>query len=101
LALAPGLFADDAVILDQVASRSVRYTAPGAEVIEVSWDGFEQLGVWTRMTGDDACADFLCIEPWHGTASPVDFAGEFRDKPGLMLIPPGDRRVLTMRIRLH
>jgi len=22
------------------------------------------------------------------------------DKPGLMLIPPGDRRVLTMRIRL-
>jgi galactose mutarotase-like enzyme len=101
LALAPGLFADDAVILDQVASRSVRYTAPGAEVIEVSWDGFKQLGVWTRMTGDDACADFLCIEPWHGTASPADFAGEFRDKPGLMLIPPGDRRVLTMRIRLH
>jgi YD repeat-containing protein len=101
LALAPALFAADAVILDQVASRSVRYTAPGAEVIEVSWDGFEQLGVWTRMTGDDACADFLCIEPWHGTASPADFDGEFHDKPGLMLIPPGDRRVLTMRIRLH
>jgi galactose mutarotase-like enzyme len=101
LALAPALFAADAMILDQVASRSVRYTAPGAEVIEVSWDGFEQLGVWTRMTGDDACADFLCIEPWHGTASPADFDGEFHDKPGLMLIPPGDRRVLTMRIRLH
>jgi hypothetical protein len=45
-------------------------------------------------------ADFLCIEPWHGTASPVDFDGEFRDKPGLMLIPPGERRVLTLRIRL-
>ena len=29
-----------------------------------------------------------------------DFAGEFRDKPGLMLIPPGERRTLTMRIRL-
>ena len=88
------------LILDQVASRSVRYTAPGAEVIEVSWDGFDQLGIWTRMTGDDTCAEFLCIEPWHGTASPADFAGEFRDKPGLMLIPPGERRVLTMRIRL-
>ena len=76
-------------------------TAERFEVIEVSWEGFEQLGVWTRMTGATGCADFLCIEPWHGTASPADFAGEFRDKPGLMLIPPGDRRVLTMRIRLH
>jgi galactose mutarotase-like enzyme len=100
LSLAPSLFAADALILDQVASRSVRYTAPGAEAIEVSWDGFQQLGIWTRMTGDDECADFLCIEPWHGFASPVDFAGEFRDKPGLMLIPPGERRALTMRIRL-
>ncbi|HUN41304.1 MAG TPA: aldose 1-epimerase family protein [Acetobacteraceae bacterium] len=100
LSLAPSLFSADALILDQVASRSVRYTAPGAEAIEVSWDGFQQLGVWTRMTGDGDCADFICIEPWHGTASPGDFAGEFRDKPGLMLIPPGERRVLTMRIRL-
>jgi galactose mutarotase-like enzyme len=101
LALAPALFAADAVILDRIASQSVRYTAPGAEVIEVSWEGFEQLGIWTRMTGDDTCANFLCIEPWHGTASPADFAGEFRDKPGLMLIAPGERRVLTVRIRLH
>jgi len=100
LALAPALFADDALILDRPASRSVRYTAPSAEVIEVSWDNFPQLGLWSRMTGPQTCADFLCIEPWHGTASPADFAGEFMDKPGLMLIPPGERRVLTMRIRL-
>jgi galactose mutarotase-like enzyme len=100
LSLAPALFAADALILDQIGSRSVRYTAPGAEAIEVSWDGFEQLGIWTRMTGPDSCGDFLCIEPWHGTHSPEDFAGEFRDKPGLMLIPPGERRTLAMRIRL-
>jgi galactose mutarotase-like enzyme len=101
LALAPSLFAADALILDQLESRSVRYTAPGAEVIEVSWDGFRELGIWSRMTGDDTCGDFVCIEPWHGTASPADFDGEFRAKPGLMLIPPGERRVLTMRIRVH
>jgi galactose mutarotase-like enzyme len=100
LALAPELFAADAVIFDPLASRSVRYTAPGAETIEVSWTGFRELGVWSRMTGASTCGDFVCIEPWCGTASPADFDGEFRDKPGLMLIPPGDRRVLTMRIRL-
>jgi hypothetical protein len=61
----------------------------------VAWEGFRELGIWMRPGGD-----FLCIEPWYGTASPADFGGEFHDKPGLMLIPPGDRRVLTMRVRL-
>jgi galactose mutarotase-like enzyme len=95
LDLAPALFAADAVILDQPASRSVRYTAAGAPAIEVAWEGFEQLGIWSREGGD-----FLCIEPWHGMASPIDFEGEFRDKPGLMLIQPGERRTLSLRIRL-
>ena len=62
----------------------MRYTAPGAPAIEVAWEGFRQLGLWSRAEGD-----FLCIEPWHGTASPSDFDGEFLDKPGLMLLPPG------------
>jgi len=95
LALDPALFEADALILPSPASRSVRYTAPGAPAIEVAWEGFSDLGLWSR-TG----ADFLCIEPWHGTASPTDFDGEFLDKPGLMLIPPGERRTLSMRIRL-
>jgi galactose mutarotase-like enzyme len=95
LALDPALFAADAVILDRPASRSIRYTAPGAPAIEVAWEGFEQLGIWSRDGGD-----FLCIEPWHGMASPVEFDGEFRDKPGLLLIQPGERRTLSMRIRL-
>ena len=95
LALDPALFAADAIILDQLASASVRFTAPGAEAIEVAWEGFRQLGIWMRPGGD-----FLCLEPWYGTHSPADFDGEFRDKPGLLLIPPGERRVLTMRIRL-
>ena len=95
LALDPALFAADAVILDQPASSAVRYTAPEAPTIEVAWEGFRQLGVWSREGGD-----FLCIEPWYGTASAVDFDGEFCDKPGLMLIPPGERRTLSMRIRL-
>lgn len=95
LALEPALFAADAVILPDPASRSARYTAPDAPAIEVAWQGFRQLGLWSRAQGD-----FLCIEPWHGTASPADFDGEFRDKPGLMLIPPGEHRTLSIRIRL-
>lgn len=95
LALDPALFDADAIILDAPASSAVRFTAPGAEAIEVAWEGFRQLGIWMRPGGD-----FLCIEPWYGTHSPVGFDGPFVDKPGLMLIPPGERRTLTMRIRL-
>jgi galactose mutarotase-like enzyme len=96
LTLAPALFDADAIILPSPLSRSVRYTAPAAPAVEVAWDGFHQLGIWSRAGGD-----FVCIEPWHGTASPVDFDGEFHDKPGLMLILPGERRTLSMRIRLY
>ena len=95
LHLDPSLFDADAIIMDRLASDSVRYAAPGAPTIEVSWQGFRELGLWSRAGGD-----FLCIEPWRGTASQVDFDGEFLDKPGLMLIPPGERRTLAMRIRL-
>ncbi len=95
LHLDPALFAADAVILDYPVSQSVRYGAPGAPTIELSWEGFSQLGIWSRAGGD-----FLCIEPWKGTASPVDFDGEFADKPGLMLIPQGERRSLLYRIRI-
>ncbi len=95
LRLDPSLFAADAVILDHPTSRSVRYHAPGTPTIELSWEGFPQLGVWSKPGGD-----FLCIEPWHGFASPEDFDGEFTDKPGLMLIPPGDKRTLVLRIRI-
>lgn len=95
LALNEGLFAADAIILDQVASRSVRFTAPGAPAIEVAWEGFPHLGVWARPG-----VDLLCIEPWHGFSSPEGIGGEFTDKPGLMRIEAGQSRAAMHRIRI-
>jgi galactose mutarotase-like enzyme len=95
LALSEQIFEDDAVILDQPASTSVRYAADRGPSIEVSWQGFRELGVWSKLG-----TALLCIEPWHGFASPVDFDGEFTDKPGLMHIAPARQRILTYRIRV-
>ncbi|TIX24445.1 aldose 1-epimerase family protein [Mesorhizobium sp.] len=96
LKLSERLFDEDAVILDQPASTSVRYAAGRGPAIEMSWRGFRELGVWSKPGG----APFLCIEPWHGLASSVDFDGDFVDKPGLMLIAPEAKRVLSYQIRL-
>ena len=96
LMLSEKLFDDDAVILDRLSSKSVRYAAERGPSIEIAWDGFPELGVWSKPGG----VPFLCIEPWHGFASPVDFDGEFTEKPGLMHIAPGGRRSLSYRIRV-
>ncbi|WP_192181150.1 aldose 1-epimerase family protein [Mesorhizobium amorphae] len=96
LALSERLFEDDAVILDRPASTSVRYAADQGPAIEMSWQGFQELGIWSKPGG----APFLCIEPWHGIASPTDFDGEFTDKPGVMLIEPAAKRVLSYQVRL-
>ena len=67
----------------------------GGKVVRHPWQGFRELGVWSKQG-----AALLCIEPWHGFASPIDFDGEFIDKPGLMQIAPARQRILTYRIRV-
>ena len=94
LALSENLFDDDAIILDAPASNAVRYAAESGPSLEISWNGFRELGIWSKPGG----ASFLCIEPWRGFASPVDFDGEFTNKPGLMHVKPGGTQVLSYRI---
>ena len=85
------LFLRDAVILDKLVSRSLRYAAPGAAGIDLAWEGYRQLGIWSKPGG----APFLCLEPWHGLASPMGFDGRFEDKPGLLMIPAGGQHRLV------
>jgi galactose mutarotase-like enzyme len=96
LALSERLFDDDAIILDRPASHSVRFAARSGPQVEVSWEGFRELGIWSKPKG----AAFLCIEPWYGFASPADFDGEFKDKPGLMHIAPAETRTLKYCVRI-
>jgi galactose mutarotase-like enzyme len=96
LALSERLFDDDAVILDRLASSSVRYAGPRGPAIEMSWEGFRELGIWSKPGG----AAFLCIEPWHGFASQAEIDAEFAEKPGVMHIAAAETRSLSYRIRV-
>lgn len=87
IALTDALFNGDALIWDCIKSHSVRFAAGAGPALTVAWDGFPQLGVWMRPG-----ANFLCIEPWAGTASPVWFDGDFSEKPNAFIVPPGDQR---------
>jgi galactose mutarotase-like enzyme len=89
------LFASDALIFDQVVSRSVTYGSEIGPRIAVSFPGVPYLGVWSKPG-----ANFICIEPWHGLADPQGFSGELQDKPGMLIVPPGAMATVAMAITL-
>lgn len=96
LALRDDLFTDDALIFDQLSSRSVHYGATVGPQLHVRFADFPTLGVWTKPG-----ADFICIEPWHGFSDPVGFTGDIRDKPGIFEVAPGATRSMAMSIALE
>ncbi|HZH12181.1 MAG TPA: aldose 1-epimerase family protein [Microvirga sp.] len=93
LPLHDDLFRYGALVWSELASRKVRYGVPGRRSMTVSFPRMPHLGIWTKPG-----AGYVCIEPWQGYASPADFEGELRDKPGIVMIPPGESRDFSMEI---
>lgn len=95
LRLRDDMFADDALIWDPVRSSSVTYGADTGPRLRVDFPDTPYLGIWTKPD-----AAFVCIEPWHGHADPVEFTGDFRDKPGVFAVAPGGKWTCGMRVTL-
>ncbi|SCY00586.1 aldose 1-epimerase family protein [Microvirga guangxiensis] len=93
LPLHDGLFQDGALVWSELKSRTVRYGVPGRRSLSVSFPDMPHLGIWTKPG-----AGYVCIEPWQGYADPVGFAGEFKDKPGIVMIPAGENRDFSTEI---
>jgi galactose mutarotase-like enzyme len=97
LGLREDLFREDALIFLEPRSRSLRFEAEDGPSMTLRWEGFPQLGVWTKPDPGPA---FVCVEPWAGYASPADWEGEFSEKPGTFLLAPGAMRQWTLSIAL-
>lgn len=95
LPLADDLFVDDALIWDPVASQSVTYGAADGPRLRIDFPDTPYLGIWTKPG-----AAFVCVEPWHGHADPAGFDGDFRAKPGVFEIAPGNDWRCTMAVTL-
>jgi len=87
------LFDADALIFDQLRSRSVRFGVPGGRMLQVDFPDMPLLGVWTKPG-----APFLCIEPWQGLADPVGYDGDFSAKPYVIEVAPGAERRFAIAI---
>jgi galactose mutarotase-like enzyme len=87
------LFRSDAMILAPVRSQAVSYGATAGPRIALRFPDTPFLGLWSKPG-----APFICIEPWHGIADPAGFNGDFTEKPGVFMVPPGAERELKMEI---
>jgi len=90
------LFEADALIWDSLNSRSLTFGAQGGASLAIDFPDTPMLGVWQKPG-----ASYLCIEPWQGIADPVGFVGDFRDKPGVVLLPAGEARSFRMDVTVH
>ena len=96
LPLADALFVDDALIFDPLASGALSYGPADGPHLQIGFEGAPYLGLWSKPG-----APFVCVEPWWGIADPEGFAGDFRQKPGVFEVAPGDQRDLTMTVTLQ
>lgn len=90
------LFADDALVWTDLASRGLRYGAAHSTQLDIAFPDTPALGIWTKPG-----AAFVCVEPWAGHADPEGYTGDFRDKPGVMTLAPGDARRFRMDVTVR
>lgn len=90
------LFEADALIWDELASRHLTWGAPGGAHLDIAFPDTSMLGIWQKPG-----ANYLCIEPWQGHADPAGYAGDFHDKPGIVILPPGRTERFRMDVTVR
>lgn len=79
------LFEKDALIFKLLASKSVTILENKTPVLNIRFDDFPHLGIWTLSN-----APFICIEPWFGYSDTSSNTGNIMEKEGIQLLAPNN-----------
>ena len=96
LGLDPSPIGSDALCFLHAHSRRLRFESPDGAAIELTASNFEHWALWNKPG-----APFLCIEAWTGHGDPVDFDGEFADKPSMRQLAPLASSEHGLRLRFE
>lgn len=89
------LFSVDTLMFENVPQRTVQLLGPAGHGVELDFDGFDYLGVWSAAND----APFVAVEPWRGPATCTDEDDTFENKRGIDLLEPGEVAEYQFTIR--
>lgn len=93
--LSSALFANDALIFDEIRSHAVTLMRRDGSSVRVEYPDAPCVGIWSCSKPP---LRYVCIEPWHGMDDFSDFSGELTDKRHSRLLSSGERFTFTVRI---
>ncbi|MCL2864866.1 MAG: aldose 1-epimerase family protein [Lachnospiraceae bacterium] len=59
--------------------------------VEITFDGFPYVGIWSPINETGEIAPFVCVEPWFGMADTVEEPGDIQDKKGIQMLEVGGK----------
>lgn len=81
------LFYQDALIFDDLKSRSCKlYSPKSGRGVEMNFGGFDMFGIWSAVND----APFVCLEPWTGCATTFAEDDNFKNKRDMIFLPAGE-----------
>jgi galactose mutarotase-like enzyme len=75
------LFEKDALVFKTLESKSVKILENGNPILQVNYEDFSSLGIWTIKN-----APFICIEPWIGFADNSTSNGNIFEKTDIIIL---------------
>src|SRR5690606_23588977 len=84
LELSHSLFVEDAMLFPEGAGAGLRYGPDNGPSVIFTWENLPNFALWSKSV-----ADFICLEPWHGTAAEVGGSDELSERPYSELLGPG------------
>jgi galactose mutarotase-like enzyme len=85
LILDHGQYDEDAMIFPEGAGDSLRYGVEGGPMLAFRFQNLPNLALWTKPG-----APFICIEPWHGTASVIGEGSDITKRPYAVSLGAGE-----------
>ena len=91
------LFEKDAIILDQLASKSVQLLSKkSGKGLKFDFSDFENLVLWSTNNK----GPFIALEPWTGISTSAEEGDFFEDKKGVIELAPQETRSHQYRITI-
>lgn len=86
----------DTIVLEGLPVRKASLISrKSPRKVTVEFEDFPYLGIWTAQKG--VVTNYICIEPWSTLPDGHFMGRKLTDKPGIVVLAPGESKTLTFR----